>query len=105
MIVRAMNGEKVTISGADLVEGWQRDADGGWSAPMAGEPKRVLRDGRRWTEFAYDKAAARIRTKTGGDPRLHVFESVVREQAINLAGMKHVRVKGVVVLNTLEDLR
>ena len=53
--VRAMQGETVTISGADLIEGWKRQADGSWSAPLAAEPKKLLRDGRPWNEFRYDK--------------------------------------------------
>jgi hypothetical protein len=103
--VRAMKGEKVTISGADAIEGWQPAADGSWSAPLAGEPKKVLRDGQPWTEFTYDKANRRIMVKTGGDPRLHVFETVVREQGIDLAGKMGVQVDGIEVVNTLKELR
>ena len=98
--VRAMKGEKVTISGADAIEGWQRAADGSWSAPLADGPKKVLRDGRPWTEFTHDKAARRITVRTGGDPRLHVFETVVREQGIDLAGKKDVQFDGITVENT-----
>jgi hypothetical protein len=86
--VRAMKGEKVTISGADLIEGWQRQPDGSWAAPLAAEPKKILRDGRPWSEFNYDQAARRIIVRVGGDPRLHVFETVVREQGIDLGGKK-----------------
>ena len=100
-----MKGENVTISGADLIEGWKREADGSWSAPLAAEPKRVLRDGQPWSEFSYDKAARRIMVKTGGDPRLHVFETVVREQGIDLAGKKDVKVEGITVANTLKEPR
>ena len=68
--VRAMKGENVTISGADTIEDWQRTADGSWSCAGPGdEPKKVLRDGRPWTEFTFDKAAGRIMVKTGGDPQ------------------------------------
>ncbi|MGO9112404.1 MAG: DUF1565 domain-containing protein [Thermoguttaceae bacterium] len=102
--VRVMKGEKVTISGADAIEGWQRAADGSWSASLASEPKKVLRDGQPWTEFMHDKAARRIRVKTGGDPRLHVFETVVREQGIDLDGKKDVQVDGITVQNTLKGL-
>src|SRR5208282_2168927 len=52
--VRAMKGEKVTISGADLIEGWKREVDGSWSAPLANEPKKVLRDSQPWSRFLYD---------------------------------------------------
>ena len=42
---------------------------------------------------------------TGGDPRLHLFETVVREQGIDLAGKENVKVDGITVANTLEELR
>jgi len=100
--VRAMQGEKVTISGADLIEGWQREAEGSWSAPLAAEPKKVLRDGQPWREFRYDQAAQRITMKTGGDPRLHVFETVLREQGIDLVGKKDAKIKEITVVDTLE---
>ena len=103
--VRAMKAEKVTISGADAIEGWQRAADGSWSATLANDPKKVLRDGQPWTEFVYDKATKRIMVKTGGDPRLHVFETVVRELGIDLDGKKDVQVDGITVVNTLKELR
>ena len=100
--IRAMQGEKVTISGADLIKGWKRKSDGGWSAPLAAEPKKLLRDGRTWCEFSYDKAASRIMVKSGGDPRLHVFETVLREQGINLVSKKDIKIEGVRVVDTLK---
>ena len=99
--VRAMQGEKVTISGADLIEGWKREADGSWSATLAAEPKRVLRDGQPWNEFSYDNAARRIRVKVGGDPRLHLFETVLRKEGIELAGKKDVKIQDITVVDTL----
>jgi len=99
--VRAMKGEKVTISGADLIEGWTREGDGSWSATLAAEPKKVLRDGQPWSEFSYDKAAKRILVKAGGDPRLHVFETILREQAIDLGGKKDVKIEEITVVDTL----
>jgi len=101
--IRAMKGEKVVVSGADLIEGWQREADGNWWAPLAAEPKKLLRDGRPWSEFRYDKTAKRIVVKAGGDPRLHLFETVVRERGIDLAGRKDVKVEGVEVVHTLAE--
>jgi hypothetical protein len=98
--VRAMKGEKVSISGADLIEGWQREGDGSWSAPLAAKPKQVLRDGKPCSEFSYDQATGRITVKSG-DPRLHVFETVLREQGIDLTGKKNVKVEGIVEVNTL----
>ncbi len=100
--VRAMKGEKVTISGANLIEGWKREVNGSWSAPLATKPKKVLRDGQRWSELSYDKAAKRITMKTGGDPRLHVFETVLREQGIDLAGKKNAKIEEITVVDTLK---
>jgi hypothetical protein len=100
--VRAMKGEEVTISGADLIERWKREADGSWSAPLAAEPRKVLRDGQPWIESNYDKAAKRLTVKTGGDPRLHVFETVLREKGIDLAGTKDAKVEEITVVDTLK---
>jgi hypothetical protein len=100
--VRAMKGEKVTISGADLIEGWKREVDGGWSAPLDVEPKKLLRDGLPWGNFSYDKVAGRIVIKTGGDPRLHVFETILRDKCVNLTGKENIRIEGITVVNTLE---
>ena len=95
-----MKDEKVTISGADEVAGWTRE-DKTWWAPLSAEPKKLLRDGKPWSEFNYDAAAKRITVKTGGDPRLHLFETVVRESGIDLAGRKDVKVEGIEVVDTL----
>jgi len=103
VMIRAMKDEKVTISGADLIEDWKREADGSWSAPLAAEPKKLLRDGQPWSEFRYDKTAKRIVVKAGGDPRLHLFETVVRERGIDLVGRKDVKVEGVEVVDTLGE--
>jgi hypothetical protein len=104
--VRAMPGERVTISGADLIEGWRREADGRWSAPLLSEPRTVLRDGRPWDEFTYDRAAGRIVVKAG-DPRPHLFETVVRAQGIDrqTGAGKDLKVEGVTVSNTLDGAR
>ena len=32
--IRAMKGERVTISGADLIEGWKREPDGSSDFPI-----------------------------------------------------------------------
>ena len=100
--IHAMKGEKVTISGADLVEGWKRDTDGSWSAPLSAEPKNLLRDDLPWNDFSYDNTAGRIMIDTGGDPRLHVFENVLRDQCVNLNGKENIRIEGITVVNTLE---
>jgi hypothetical protein len=103
VIVRAMKGERVTISGADLIDGWKRDADGGWSAMLAAKPKKILRDGQAWSDFLYDGPAKRITVKSGGDPRLHVFETVVRGRGIDLGAKKETKVEGITVVNTLDE--
>jgi hypothetical protein len=99
--VRAMRGDKVTISGADPIEGWQRAVNGIWSAKLAAEPKKILRDGQPWSDFNYDQVARRIMPKAGGDPRLHAFESVVRERGIDLARKKDAKIEGITVIDTL----
>jgi hypothetical protein len=99
--IRAMKDEHVTISGADLIEGWKREVDDGWSANLAIEPKKVLRDGQPWNKFRYDNAVKRIFVNANGDPRLHVFETVVRKRGIDLAGRKDVRIEDITVADTL----
>ena len=100
--VRAMQGETVTISGADLIQGWQREAHGRWSARLDAEPKQVLRDGQAWSEFHYDRTAQRITVAAGGDPRLHVFATVLREQGIDLAGKQDCKIERIQVVDTLQ---
>lgn len=100
--VRAMKGEKVTISGADLIEGWKREVDGSWSATLVAEPKKLLRDGQPWSKFSYDKAARRIMVKSGGDPRMHVFEMVMREQGTDLIGKKNAKIEEITVVDILK---
>ncbi len=100
--VRAMKGEKVALSGADLIEGWKREVNGRWSASLATVPKKLLRDGQPWNEFSYDKTVARINVTTGGDPRLHVFETVLRERGIDLAPKQDVKIEGISVVDTLQ---
>jgi hypothetical protein len=100
--VRAMPGEQVTISGADLIEGWKRETDGSWSAALATVPKKVLRDGEPWTDFSYNQATGQIRLSTGGDPRLHVFETVLRKRGIDMTGRKDVKIEGIKVVDTFQ---
>ncbi len=99
--VRAMAGENVIVSGADLIEDWKREPDGSWSAPLESSPHRILRDGHPWSEFEYDSSSKRIRVH-GGDPRLHLIETVVRERAIDLGG-KNIHIGNIGVTNTLSE--
>ncbi len=99
--IRGAKGESVTISGADLVEGWKRQADGSWAAPLTRKPARLLRDGLPWERFEFDPARDRIVVHTGSDPRLHVFETVVREKGIDLDNRRDVTIGNIVVVNTL----
>jgi len=99
--VKALKGERVVISGADVIAGWKRDG-AAWLAPLAVEPKKVLRDGQPWSEFSYDAAAKRIALKFAGDPRVHLFEAVVRQQPIDLGGRKNVKVEEITAENMLK---
>jgi hypothetical protein len=92
--IRAMDGERVIISGADVIENWQRESNGTWSAPLALTPKTILRDGKGFRDFNYDVSARRV-TVRGDDPRLHLFETVVREKAIDTAGKTNVSIKDI----------
>lgn len=100
--LRAMKGEKVILSGADLIAGWERGKFG-WLAPLEAAPKTVLCDGKKWTQFTYDASARRIRLVGGTDPRLHVFETVVRGKAIDTAGRKDVIVQDIEIVNVLSE--
>ena len=99
--VRAMTGESVVLSGADLIEGWVKQADGSWSAALPSVPKQVLRDGQPWREFSYGANSRRISVR-GSDPRLHLFETVVRQKMTDLAGRKNVKLEGITITNTQE---
>ncbi len=100
--VRAMKGEHATISGADLIEGWKREVDGSWSAPLGTEPKQVLCNGLPCSAFSYNNTTHRITVKARSDPRLQVFEMVRRAQGIKLGNKKSVKIEGIEVVNTLK---
>jgi hypothetical protein len=100
---RGLKGERVMLSGADLIEGWKREPDYSWSAPLASSPRKVLRDGRQWDEFRFDAAAKRIVVR-GRDPRLHLIENVVRERAIEL-GASRLKIENVASTDTLNHAK
>ncbi len=99
---RAMKGETVTISGADLIEGWKREVDGSWSAAMPKKPRRLFRDGGSWVGFTYDAKAKRILVR-GSDPRLHLFETVVRDRGIDLKAKRGIKIDNISVRDTLKS--
>ncbi|NLX60587.1 MAG: hypothetical protein GXY74_16035 [Phycisphaerae bacterium] len=101
IVLRAAEGEAVTVTGADLVTGWQRDGDG-WSAPLAAAPKAVLRDGQPLGDFRYDAKAARLRV-TGFDPRMCDVEVPTRNHAVDLSGVRDVAVTGLQTAHTLGE--
>ncbi|HUS47745.1 MAG TPA: DUF1565 domain-containing protein [Phycisphaerae bacterium] len=105
--IRAAAGEAVVISGADLIEGWRR-TDKGWAATLANRPATLLRDGKPWTDFAYTDYSSRTATNliiltSAGDPRMHVWETAVRKEAIDLAGRSGVKVEGIQSRDTLTE--
>lgn len=102
VIIRPIPGENAILSGADLIQGWSRRADGSWAATLPVRPRKILRDGQAWSSFSYERPTRQITVK-GFDPRLHLFETVVRNKAIDLAGKKHVRIEGISVANTLKE--
>ena len=71
-------------------------------APLSSSPKELLRDGQPWTQYTYDPALKRISVKSG-DPRPRLFETIVREQGIDLGGMKQMKVERITVVNTLTE--
>ena len=101
---RAMKGEQVEINGADLIEGWTREPDGSWSAPLRAAPKQVLRDGILWSDFTYGESTGRIVVK-GGDPRRHLIETVVRSRGLEGSNVNDVKLEGITMTNMLNEPR
>ena len=54
-------------------------------------------------DTSYDSTTRRITVKSGGDPRLHVFETIMRERGIDLTGMNHVKIEKITVVDTLQQ--
>lgn len=98
--IRAMDGEKVILSGANLVQGWRREGDI-WTAPLESTPKLFLKDGRDSKDFKYDTATKRISVQGIDDPRLHVFETIVRTNAIDCSGKEAIQIEGIEITNVL----
>ncbi len=101
LTIRAMKGERVIISGADRITGWRREDGGGWSALLGEAPTTVLRDGEKLTDFAYHAGSKRITVTGSGDPRLHVFETIVRQHGLDLNSKKSFEVEGIETVHTL----
>jgi hypothetical protein len=96
--IKAAKGEKVVLSGADLITGWKRQEDK-WAAPLAAKPVKVLKDGKPFTEFAYDEAGKSL-VVSGFDPRLSRMETVVRSSAIDLSAAPGMKIEGVETADT-----
>jgi hypothetical protein len=99
--IKAMKDEKVVISGADEITGWNRDGDK-WTAPLAAKPSKVLKDGKPFAEFTYDDAAKTIAV-TGFDPRLALLETVVRQNAIDLSAAPGTKFADIKTADTLGE--
>jgi len=97
--LRAAEGEKVVVSGDDLIIGWKRMGNGRWSAPLAAKPVLVLKDGKPFSGFTYDGTEKKILVE-GFDPRLRAMETVVRSRGIDLAGKENVKVIGLETVST-----
>jgi hypothetical protein len=97
---QAYSGEPAVISGADEIAGWTRSGST-WYASMATAPTQVLKDGVPFTGFTYDPATQRLTLTAGGDPRLHLFETVVRQNAFDLQGHSGIVLRGLQMVNTL----
>ena len=95
--IRAKEGEKVIVSGADEITGWRRDGDT-WAAPLRTRPARVLMDGKPFEGFTI--ATRRVSVSGVDDPRMHLFEAVVRDVGIDAAGVD-VKIEGIEVTNTV----
>jgi len=93
--VKAAAGQQVVISGADLVESWQREGNG-WVAVMKTAPKDLRCNGQPAMKASYDAASGKLRVQ-GEDPRLSVYEVAARPVGLDLAGKK-VRVEGLAVI-------
>ena len=101
VILRPMKGEKVIITGADEISGWKRDGDR-WAAPLAAKPTKVLKDGKPFAEFTYDDGAKSI-VVSGFDPRVHLMETVVRPNAIDLSAAPGTKIEAIDTVNTLGE--
>jgi hypothetical protein len=89
--LRVLDGETARISCADLIDAWERRADGSWAAPLAAAPKLLLRDGQKLADYQYDAGEKKL-VITHGDPRIHEIETVVRPANAlpKIAGLEHV---------------
>lgn len=99
LTIKAIEGEKVIVSGADLVTGWQRAANAGdagdagiWTTALDKKPALLLRDGKPFADFTWDEAAKKISVR-GFDPRRCVIEMPLRGRAIEIKA-EGVRVEG-----------
>ena len=99
--IQAYAGDQVYLSGADKITGWTRLGIDQWFATLASQPTAILRDGASWTGFTYDAVQLKITISGGGDPRLHSFETVVRQSVLDTGGLTGIVVQGISTVNLL----
>lgn len=87
------------MSGADEIVGWKRQGDK-WIAPLAARPTTVLRDGGAFRDYSYDDTAKSIGV-FGFDPRMHLMETVVRQNAVDLSSAADTKIEGISTADTL----
>jgi len=92
LTIRAAEGARVVVSGADRITGWRRDGDR-WRAAVAERPTDILRDGAPTDAWRYDAQAGQL-IVDGGDPRLHPIEVVVRALAVDRSACEDLTVEG-----------
>ena len=96
--IRSMKDEKVIFSGANVITYWFRQGQS-WRAELRSQPRQVLRDGQPFNDFTYERGTISVKS----DPRLHLFETIVRDHAIDLTRKPNVKVEGLDTANTHKE--
>jgi hypothetical protein len=99
-VFQSCSGETVIISGADAITGWIRNGSL-WQAPLSAAPTKVLCNGATFSAYTYDAVNHLILLSAGADPRLSLYETVVRQNAVDLQGRSGVILRGLQFVNTL----
>ena len=99
ILVQAVPGDTVFLSGADHLRGWTQLSGSQWWTPLAQAPERVLRDGLPWSSWTYDSVQQRLVVTNGGDPRIHPIEAVVRPWVVNTNSNPGIVLQGIQIVN------